>query len=115
MIFSSLLALAAERSGLGRSSAGTMSTFSGLIDRVIGILNDVVPLLIGVAVVVFLYGVLKFITSAGDETKRKEGKDVMIYGIIGLFVMVAVWGLVWILLNTFSLQTGTPPPIPKLK
>lgn len=84
--------------------------FSGLIDKVTGVLNQIVPLLIGLAVVVFLYGVLKFITAAGDETKRKEGKDIIIYGIIGLFVMVAVWGLVWILLNTFSLQTQTPPP-----
>ena len=80
---------------------------------VIGLVEDIltwlVPLLIGVAVVVFLWGVVKYITAGGDEEKIKKGRDTMIWGIVGLFVMVAVWGLVWILLNTFNLDTGTPP------
>ncbi|MBI4692243.1 MAG: hypothetical protein HY773_02270 [Candidatus Terrybacteria bacterium] len=78
----------------------------GVIGTIKGVLNAVVPLLIGVAVVVFLYGVIKYITSGGDPEKRTEARNVMIYGIIGLFVMVAVWGLVNVLISTFGLGGG---------
>ena len=86
-----------------------VSDLFGLISLVITILNWAIPLLIGVAVVVFLWGVVQYITAGGDEEKRKEARNMMIWGIVGLFVMVAVWGLVWLLLNTFNLNTGTPP------
>ena len=42
------------------------------------------------------------------EVTEKEARNVMIYGIIGLFVMVAVWGLVNVLINTFGLSTSVP-------
>jgi heme/copper-type cytochrome/quinol oxidase subunit 2 len=81
-----------------------------VIDTIMRVLNVVIPLIIAIAVVVFLVGVVKYITAGGDEEKRKEARNVMIYGIIGLFVMVAVWGLVNLLVNTFNLQTSAPPP-----
>ena len=40
-----------------------------------------------------------------DEDKQKEARGVMLYGVIVLFVMVAVWGLVNVLLNGFGLAT----------
>lgn len=52
-------------------------------------------------VVAFLYGVQKYILAGADETKLKEGRDMMIYGIIGIFVMVSVWGLVKLVTDTF--------------
>jgi len=87
-----------------------VSNIQDLITLVLDILSlYVVPLLIAVAVVIFLAGVVKYITAGGDEEKRKEARNTMIYGIVGLFVMVAVWGLVWLLLNTFSLEEAQPP------
>ena len=67
-----------------------------------GLLKPLVPLLIGLAVVVFIYGVLTTVLSEGD--KKEEGKQYMLWGIIGIFVMVSVWGLVAILQNTFQLE-----------
>lgn len=87
-----------------------------LISRITDILNLVVPLLIGVAVVIFLFGVVKYITAGGDEAKRTEARNTMIFGIIGLFVMVSVWGLVNVLLGTFGFEGAQPtvemPTIP---
>jgi fumarate reductase subunit D len=71
----------------------------------LGIIDSFIKVLIGLAVVFFLYGVVKFITSGGDEEKRKEGKNLIIYGIISIFVMVSIWGLVNILAGTFNLGT----------
>ena len=73
-----------------------------LKDKLIGILDLAVQVLIAAAVVLFLYGVVKYIASGEDETKRKEAKNYIIYGIVGLFVMVSVWGLVGILTGTFG-------------
>jgi len=79
--------------------------FRALIQDVFlaGILKPIVPVLIGLAVVVFIYGVLTVMFSEGGE-KKESGKLYMMWGIIGIFVMVSVWGLVALLGNTFELN-----------
>jgi hypothetical protein len=86
------------------------STVSDLIYNVMGVFDSLIPLLIGAAVVVFLYGVLLFIAkaSAGNAEGRKEGINFMIFGIIGIAVMVSVWGLVAFVTNTFGTTGGVP-------
>ena len=74
---------------------------SGLFDFAGGVLNRVVPLIISLAVVWFIYNVFKYAV-AGDEDKKAEAKKHMIWGIVGIFVMVSVWGLVAILQTTFG-------------
>jgi len=84
-----------------------VKTFKELADRAVNtIIGPIVPLLIGLAVLVFLYGVLTFTFSEGGA-KKEEGKQYMIWGIVGLFVMVSVWGLVAILQGTFNLDNKT--------
>lgn len=89
------------------------ATVTSLIGTIMSILNVVVPLLIALAVVIFLWGVVQYITAGGDEEKRKGARNTMIWGIVGLFVMVAVWGLVNVLISTFGLTT-TVPAVPGL-
>ena len=98
LLFAPLLALAESINNLDQLLGKT-----GLL----GIFDLVIKVLIGAAVVLFLFGVVKYISSGGDEEKRKEGKNLVVYGIIGLFVMVSVWGLVNILAGTFTLESGT--------
>jgi hypothetical protein len=43
-----------------------------------------------------------FILGANDEEKKGQGKNLMLWGLIGFFVMVSVWGLVNILTGTVS-------------
>ncbi len=92
-------------------SIAAPTDFKSLINDVfiLGILRPVVPLLIGLAVVLFVYGVIIFMFSEGGE-KKEEGKSYMIWGIVGIFVMVSVWGLVSILISTFQLN-NTPQTI----
>lgn len=88
-----------------------VTNFKDLINQTIiaGILRPLIPLLVGLAVVMFVYGVLIFMFSEGGE-KKEEGKQYMLWGIIGIFVMVSVWGLVSILVGVFQLNV-TPIPI----
>lgn len=75
--------------------------------------NAVIPLLIGLAVTAFVYGIIQFFLNPDNEEKRKAGKSYMLWGIIALFVMVSFWGLVGILSNTFT-PGGTTVYMPGL-
>ena len=65
------------------------------------LLDFVIPLLIALSLVAFIYGILKFFLNPDNEEKKKEGKTFMLWGIIALFVMVSIWPLVSIFSNTF--------------
>ena len=68
-----------------------------------------VPVIFAVAFIVFIFGVFQyFILGHGDEEKQSQGRALMLWGLIGFFVMVSVWGLVNILLGTFNLNSATP-------
>lgn len=72
------------------------------------IVNSVVPLLFALAAVGFIWGVIQMVINPDDAEKRKKGKQYMIWGIVALFVMVAMWGLVSVLTNTFDIQFLIP-------
>lgn len=57
------------------------------------IINPIIGFMFAVAVVMFLYGIVEYIYGADNEDKRGVGKRHMIHGIIGLFVMVGVYGI----------------------
>lgn len=78
------------------------SGLEGVIDVVSNLVTMLVPLVISAAVLFFLYGLAKYMWSVGEE--KDAGKDIMIWGVIGLFVMVSVWGLVNLLSDTFDLD-----------
>jgi len=96
----------------GYGGYGSGGGLWGIMFIVMDILNMVVLLLVSFAVVFFLYGVLKYVTAGGDAEKMKEYKNMMIYGIISLFVMVSFWGIVNILRNTFQLDDYYVPNVP---
>lgn len=73
----------------------------GVMQTIISLLNTATTLLIGLAVVYLIWGIVKYMSADNDE-KRTEGRKTMIHGIIALFVMVSIWGIIGILQNTFS-------------
>ncbi len=83
-----------------------MFTLTDLIERVGGWVSLALPVVAGLALLAFFWGLAKYIFSSADETKKAEGKNVMIYGIIALFVMVAVWGIVAFISSSLGISTG---------
>lgn len=75
------------------------------------ILNSIVPLLIALGIVYFVWGVVQYYIIAEGEEAKKKGKDKIIYGIIGLAVIVGLWGLVNIVINTFNFGGTTAPSL----
>ena len=54
------------------------------------------------AVVLFLYGVVEMIMGASNEEARTKGKSHMIWGLVGLVIIVAVGAIIDILKNFFA-------------
>lgn len=73
------------------------------INLLTNLINDgIIPILIGIAFLYFLWGLAQFTLIAGEsEAARTSGRDKMIYGLAGLTVMTAVWGFVNIITSTF--------------
>ena len=65
------------------------------------ILNPAIYLLFAAATLMFLWGIVQYIYAAGSAQSQK-GKNIMLYGIIGLFVMASAFGIVKILCNFFG-------------
>jgi len=80
---------------------GTGSTITDIIYFMINIINQAVILVVALALLFFFWGVARFILNADNEEKRREGKSIMVWGIVALFVMLFVWQIVNILANTF--------------
>ena len=76
------------------------------------IIDSVIPLLFVTSIAGFVYGILKYFLNPDNEEKRKEGKGFMIWGLIAIFVMVSIWGIVGILSNTFL--DSAPKVMPSL-
>lgn len=85
------------------ASADTINNVWNIFGFVKKVLDTVLPLIIALAVVYFIYGIFKYVM-AGDDDAKAAAKDKIIYGVVGLFIMISVWGLVNILSNTFQLD-----------
>jgi len=82
------------------------TTVETIIITLIRYLNYIVPALITVAVIYFVWGIVTFISSS-DEEAKKGGRAKIINGLIGLFVIVSFWGIIGIVKNTFGVGNVT--------
>lgn len=96
---------------IGLGFATPFVAFAQNIQGVLGViqnlLNLIIPILITLAVVTFFWGLAKFIWSiGGEENAKADGKKIMLWGLVALFVMVSIWGIIGLLGNTFSIRQG---------
>src|SRR3990167_6433400 len=83
-----------------------LDTFIGNVNRLI--INPLILLLFALAVVYFLYGVLEFIMNQENEDKKTSGKSHMLWGVIGITIMMGVWAILGVILNTFNITDINP-------
>jgi len=72
-------------------------TFAQLLGEIFQILESLVPLLSLLVVALFFWGLVKVLTHTGDEAKLKEGKRLMLWGLIGIIVVFSLWSIVGLL------------------
>ena len=66
------------------------------------IINPIIALLFGFALIAFLYGMLEFIQGGTNDKEVEKGKQHMMYGILGLVVMVGARGILEIIKGTIA-------------
>jgi uncharacterized membrane protein YidH (DUF202 family) len=64
------------------------------LQQIFSIVTQLVPLLMALAVLMFFWGIVKFIAGIGNEETREGGKRLMVWGMIALFVMVGFWSII---------------------
>ena len=91
------------------STLQPISNVNQLVLRIVGIGNIVVYLLVALAIVYIIYAVVQYFIKGneGDESRRAAGMQIF-YGIVGLAVIISLWGLVNLVLNTFWLNKSRP-------
>ena len=84
--------------------AATANTFIGNLRS--QIIQPIIILFYFVATVIFIWGIIEMIMNADNEEARSKGKQHMIWGIIGLAIMVAAGGLVGMLCSFVGLSSS---------
>lgn len=87
------------------------TSFDGFIRNVESMIIDpLIGLLFALAIVYFLYGVFEFISNQANEEKKTTGKSHMLWGIIGITIMMGVWTILGIVLNTLGIDKSEIDP-----
>jgi hypothetical protein len=94
------------------ASAETLGGVLGIVGQLVGAAT---PIVVALALVYFFWGLGQFILGSSESEKRKEAIGIMIYGIIALFVMVSIWGIVNVLQTTFNVQGGSDVRAPRVQ
>ncbi len=77
----------------------TLGVFNAFLSGMIGIF-------VTLAIVVFFWGLIRYLVNAGEE--KAEGLQLMFYGVIAIFVMVSIWGIIRLLQSTFQVSSNNP-------
>jgi len=91
-------------------AASTENNIGGLISKLGEFIAQLTPIAFAAAVLFFFYGLAKFILKSGED--QDSGRQMMIWGVIAIFVMASVFGLVSFLQSTFNIQNTDNIDVP---
>lgn len=86
-------------------------TFATIVGNLLTIVNStIIPLLYVLAFIYFFYGIVRYLfLESGSEQGAEKARKFILYGIIGLVVIFAFWGIVNLLVNTLVSGEGISP------
>jgi len=86
----------------------SVDSFIGKVDTLI--INPLIVLLFALALAYFFYGVFEFIANGDNDEKKTTGKSHMLWGVVGLTVMMGVWAILGVILSTFGISQSQINP-----
>jgi len=86
----------------------------GILTTIGNIINQATPIVVALALLYFFWGLANYVLRGDDPDKKSSGKMIMIQGLVVLFIMVSVWGIIRIVQQTFNVGTGAGIQIPKV-
>lgn len=91
------------------ASAQQITDVNTLTFKLTNLGNTFIQILIAFAVIWIIFNVVRFlIVGADSEEARGKARSAILWGVVGLFVILSIWGLVRILTNSFRTDTTVP-------
>ena len=103
------LALFVGALALPLTSFAALGNISSLVTDIGNIVNQIIPILFAIALLGFFYGLVMYIF--GKEDNKDQAKKTMIWGVVALFVMASVWGLVRFIGTAVGIDQGGAAPV----
>lgn len=88
---------------VGAQTLGNVDLF---VQNVGELVSTLLPIVVAIALLIFFWGLVKFIFAQGNEEAKADAKKIMLWGLIALFVMVSVWGLIEFIGNALGIDQG---------
>jgi len=79
----------------------TLSVVSDLV-------NGLIPITLAITVLIFFWGLAMYLWDSSNPEKKGQGIQIMVMGILALFVMVSIWGIIGVLQQTFKVDQAKP-------
>lgn len=90
---------------------GSLDNIVAFIGRTV---KALIPIVFGLAIVFFFWGLVTFLRAAGDPKAQEAGRNQMIWGVIAIAVMISIYGLVYWLQGLLGVNNITTAPIPSV-
>ncbi len=79
------------------------TAFGNVVNPVItNIVDPVIELMALVGILVFIWGVVQMIMNGDDPEARVTGRNHMLWGIVGVVIMLSAWAIVFLVSNTIK-------------
>ena len=91
------------------------TTLFSLKDRILSWINQLIPIAFALALLLFFYGLGKFILNSGSSEAKAEGRNLMVWGVIAFFVMASLGGFVLFLQSTFNINNTDSITQPQIR
>ncbi|MAZ67202.1 hypothetical protein CL652_00300 [bacterium] len=83
-------------------------TLGHTIRVVSDIVNGLIPIVLALTVLIFFWGLAMYLWDSGNSEKKGQGIHIMVMGVVALFVMVSIWGIIGVLQQTFKVDQAKP-------
>jgi len=88
--------------------------FGALLNNILVFSNNVIiPFIIGIGFLVFVFGMFQFFIAGGaNDEKKEQGKSLMIYATLGFVLIIVFWGIINLLTSSTGLDGETVKNLP---
>ena len=110
----SLVALAGSPS-VSFAQSLNLSPIASLIGAIAAVIGTLVPILVTLGLAVFLWGLVKYLWGKGGKADIDGAKKLMKWGLLTLFVMVSVWGIIDLMQRAFNIDKNAQGKAPQIQ
>jgi hypothetical protein len=97
---------------LAEAQSGSIQDISDVIAAVDSLVTSLIPIAASLALLAFIWGLAQYIFKAGDKEAKEEGQRIMVAGVISLFLIAAISGIIDLLAQSLDISTGGNVPVP---